>query len=105
MPRSVEAIKDFFSRVDVLTSRKQYISQDEEEPFDPKKEREDVLIRLSGTVEVQEALIPYLEDEIERIEETMPTLLQFHAELCAAQGKKEFARNLIKQLKEWSKGE
>jgi hypothetical protein len=105
LPKTTEAIKAFFSRVDALTSKKTYLTPEEERPFDPKQEREHILIQLSMMTEVTEGLLPYLEDRAEEIEDSMSSLLHSHADMCAAQGQKEEVRNLIKQLRNWSKGE
>ena len=106
MPKTSEGIRAFFSRVNAATSRKQLFSSEQEEPtFDEKQEQEDTLVRLSRTTEAQEGLIPYLEQRIETLDDLMPSLLHSHPDLCAAQGRKEEARELLKQFKEWRKGE
>jgi len=64
-----------------------------------------MLVRLSKTREAKEALLPMLKERIEQLDDLMPSLLHSHPDLCAAQGRKDEARELLKQFQEWSKGE
>ena len=105
LPKTIQGIRDFFNKVNNATSRRTLFQAPEEEPFTEAQEQEQLLISLSRTREAQEGLFPFLEQRIEELDDLMPSLLHSHPEMCAIQGRKEEARDLLKQFKEWSKGE
>ncbi len=103
---------DRFKALDYVT-RKLHIFQEEKNTGPSEQElrnevleqRERELRTLSQYSEVETALLPMLEEQLEEIEKQIPLKLSSHAELCALEGRKAEVQSFLKLFIEFREGE
>ncbi len=111
LPSAREVI-DRFKLLDYAT-KKLHIFQKEEDTGPSEQElrdqvleqRERELRTLSRYPEIESALLPMLEEQLEDIEKAIPLKFSLPYELCALEGRKSEVRSFLKLFIEFREGE
>ena len=102
---SARGLAQRFGILDAVT-KKVHLVHEEETPIVTDDDiREGALRQLAQYPEMESALIPMLEDQLEDIEAAIPTAIKSHAELCVLEGKKSQVQLYLKMFKEFIEGE
>lgn len=107
--------RQLVSRFKILDSvtKKLNILQEEKDPGPSEQELRDLVLdqrerelkALAQYPEVESALLPMLEEQLEEIEKAIPLTLSSHAELCALEGRKSEVQSFLKLFIEFREGE